>query len=448
MVFCFVLSGSFASGISELEKYFLTEKDRPVEILLSVRVNHLPQFSDERTESLNRLLSHLAFRIRTDGTRMNISIEADGTCGPSLFQTRNHGQMIRYYSCDSEYAYAYPIDGSDGDADFGSALASVDQYEKMLVFIREFYTLFSTMAGLYDEDSGISKVQIRFKDYGTAVKRRTLSLSEHFLQDEKAASIQQQANASGIGEYLSCLVFSGRQRFTFLSDENDGLMKVNYTGKAGISTDSIRSVNLEWKCLRGDCSLKDVITLTSPSVQGSDRDNYQVERIWAWQPDQPETLEIKAEQDRVRERVRTRTQLVLNLRSDEGNTSGSLTETIMTGGTKSITSAQIAISRTDDEEYNGTLEIETELGKIEKDHFSLQFAVSYTEPLEDPDVLPVLDADTQSTAALKQKLAAELLPLLISLPEEDLDYLLKDLPDSFTDQLTDNGQKYEVNQAS
>ena len=88
------------------------------------------------------------------------------------------------------------------------------------------------------------------------------------------------------------------------------------------------------------------------------------------------------------------------------------------------------------------------MGKIEKDYFSLQFAVSYTEPLEDPDVLPVLDADTQSTAALKQKLAAELLPLLISLPEEDLDYLLKDLPDSFTDQLTDNGQKYEVNQAS
>ena len=41
-----------------------------------------------------------------------------------------------------------------------------------------------------------------------------------------------------------------------------------------------------------------------------------------------------------------------------------------------------------------------------------------------------------------------ILPLLISLPEEDLDYLLKDLPDFFTDQLTDNGQKYEVNQAS
>ena len=54
------------------------------------------------------------------------------------------------------------------------------------------------------------------------------------------------------------------------------MMKVNYTGKAGFSEDSIRNVDLDWRCLRREEGYKDVLQLKTPAVSGTTRHNISI----------------------------------------------------------------------------------------------------------------------------------------------------------------------------
>ena len=79
---------------------------------------------------------------------------------------------------------------------------------------------------------------------------------------------------------LQELSFRGKQKVQLLFDEEDRLLKAQYSGQAGREEKPLRNVRLEWKCLRNEMERKDELTLRTPAVDGSERSNWTMSRSW------------------------------------------------------------------------------------------------------------------------------------------------------------------------
>ena len=432
LLFAFLFGSAGASGLTELRDTFFAESFSAKEMTLTAEILKRPELSVERAESLNRLMKHIVFRIRTDGSVLEISLEADGIPGPSVTVFEEDGKTLYAFSADPDHLFCYPEGKSFFSDPSTDMLERIGECEQVILLLDEFYSCFSRMYLDTAQTASRSKIQTKFRDYGTAVQRSALSFTDEAFRELTGRLNEGETDWPRAAGFLSGFVFSGRQRFTFLADENDRLMKVNYTGVAGESEDHLRNVNLDWKCLRGDVSLSDTLTLTTPVTRGSDRDNYTVRREWSFAPDAPERLECHIEKDRVRERVRMRTQTDILLESEQENVTGSITESVISGSEKSSSAVSLSMCQEGPEEYKGTLEFTHELDKIETEHLRFVFSVSSCDPLP-VSRREIITAEGDAEKTLTDRMSAELLRMLIHLPQEDLDYLLKDLPATATD---------------
>ena len=84
------------------------------------------------------------------------------------------------------------------------------------------------------------------------------------------------------------------------------------------------------------------------------------------------------------------------------------------------------------EYYQGSLEISHKLNKIDREHYRIQFTVNPTDPpvfvYGDSESVNAEESDLQM---IRQKAAAAFLKVLTGLPEEDLQYIIADLPDNW-----------------
>ena len=416
-----------AGTIDDLIGLLTRPGESAVSMELQAEVIRMPEMGETRLEWLNRLLGHITFSLRTGEGMQEEIIAVDGSPALGCVSRTETDGAAWLFSFDDETAYRMP----EGE-DLLSALSGVsadfsrlDDYSETAVLLSGFYRFFGGLPELFPEYASLSKTNVRYKPYGTAVKKWSITLPEDILRSEKMTAYLDTEGLEAVKEYLSHVVLSGRQRLTLQADENDRLMKVNYTAKAGLSADDLRSVNLDWRCLRGEEGYRDVLQLTTPGT--GKRDNVSIDQELVIDAEGNEDYTGTIETDRVADRVRTRTVLTFHLTASGKDVAGDMLEKTYTTGKNESTEVTVSLQQNAQDEYRGSLEIICKLDKIEKEHYRLQLTAGKAEPPQWKDD-PVKQMTEDDGRRIAEKAAGALLTALIPVPEEDLQYILADLP--------------------
>ena len=436
-------AASFAGNIDGFLTKLASPAEKTVELDFTAEAVRIPQFSETRTEWLNKLLKHIVFRIRSDGKVQEESIEVDGKAVlGSITRTTEEGKETRFSFSDTIYCTEQPQDiigllaGTEPEED------DTGYYAGIRNLLPEFYDFFSGLAELFPDQVNESKVSIQYKGYGTAVKRYAITFSDDILSSETMTEYLRREEMSGVRQFLSKIILSGRQRLTLLKDEDGKLMKVNYTGKSGMTGDIIRNTDLDWRCLRSENGYKNVLTLKTPAVSGSDRHNISMIQESVIQQDGTELYQCTVDTDEVKNRNKIRIRLDISLNEKDGKISGTAVKKTTSSGLNELHNYQIEIDCAGDEEYHGSLEIIHELNKIEREHFRLHFASAPCDLPEWENGVSV-HATEQELRKIRQKATGVFLRALAELPEEDLQYFIADLPDNWWKQTIQITEKPE-----
>lgn len=401
----------------------------------SCTVSAIPQFSEQRIAWLNGLLKHLTFRITTGEAIQEAAVLVDGL--PSIgFFTREGEQGEEYlFSFDPDTAYrtGEDLDLISGLSGTESDISAFTYYTGIHQLLSGYYDYFAALPEAFPDACTWTKISAQYKGYGTAVSRCAISLPEEVFSSQEMADFISSLDPGPARDMLSGMVYSGRQRYTLLLDENKRPMKINYTGRAGLSTDSMRSVNVDWRCLRGESGYKDVLKFTNPTLSGNARNNITMTREMIIGEDGAESMAASVETDHLEDRVRTRTVCKIQLDSRDDQITGIITERTVIGGSADLKTIQITMDGSGADEYKGTLEITQEMNKIEKNHFLIQFTLSPGEEII-WNAMETLPMKPEDLPILAQKITRSFLRSLLPLPEEDLQFFLADLPDGWWDQ--------------
>ena len=418
---------AFAGTIDNLITLLTSPAEYAVRMDMTAEVVRLPELGETRTEWLNRLLSHITFRLRTGGNLQEVLIAIDENPAIGFISRTDGNGTALIFTFDSETAYMMPDGTEMSDMVSGTEtdFSRLDYYSEAAVLLNGFYRFFEGIPALFPEACSLSKVNNKYKPYGTAVKKWSVTLDEDVLQSEKMMAYLDGEGMEDVKEYLSHVVLSGRQRLTLLMDENDHLMKVNYTAKAGLSPDDIRNVNLDWRCFRREEGYRDVLVLTTPG--SGKRDNVSITQEMIIDEEGNENYTGSFETDQVADRIRTRTVLTYKLNASGNTVSGEITEKKYTAGKTETTTVTAHIQENSQDEYSGSLEIICNLDKIEKEHFRIQLTAGKSDPPQWKDV-PVRQMTESGQKTIAEKAAQALLNALIHVSEEDLQYILADLP--------------------
>ena len=434
MLILMMLPGaSLAGSVDDLLTRLAGPAGDATELVFSAEAIRIPEFSEQRTEWLNGLLKHIDFRIVSDGTVQEQMIRNGGKDILGCITRKTEaGNETRFSFSDTVYRTEQTQDllclltGSQPDED------DIGYYAQIQLLMPEFYRFFGGLPELFPENTSESKVSIQYKGYGTAVKRYSIVLDADVLQSERMTGYLSRDELKGVREFLSNVVLAGKQRLTLLKDADGNLMKVNYTAKSGLSEDSMRSTDIDWKCLKRESGYKDVLVLKTPAVSGSDRHNLSVTRESVTQDDGTEEYRCSVDTDEVSNRIRKRVKLDISLTAKDGKITGSATKKTTSTGLNDITGYQVEIQTGEYEHFQGSLEISHELNKIEREHFRIQFTVNPADPpvfvYGDSEIVNTAENDLQM---IRQKTAAAFLKALTGLPEEDLQYIIADLPDNW-----------------
>ena len=435
MILMLLPAAVYAGTIDDLIGLLTRDAESAVSAEMRAEVVRMPEMGGTRLEWLNRLLGHITFSLRTgDGMQEEI-IAVDGS--PALGSVSRAGAdgTAWQFSFDDETAYRMPEGGDLLSTLSGTTadLSRLDEYSEMAVLLSGFYRFFGGLPELFPEYATLTKINTRYKPYGTAVKKWSITLPEDILQSEKMTAYLDTEGLEAVKEYLSHVVLSGKQRLTLQADENDRLMKVNYTAKAGLSADDLRSVNLDWRCLRGEEGYRDVLQLTTPGP--GKRDNLSIDQELVTGAEGNEEYTGTIETDKVADRVRTRTVLTFQLTASGKAVTGNLLEKTYTTGKNESTEVTVSLEQNAQEEYRGSLEIICKLDKIEKEHYRIQLTAGKAEPPQWKDV-PEKEMTEDDGRRIAEKAARALLTALIPVPEEDLQYILADLPEGWWARMT------------
>lgn len=433
---------AFAGTIDELLTKVSNPAEKPAEITIKAEAVSLPQFSETRTEWLNGLLKHLTFKIRSDGIVQEEEIDVDDKPVLECRARKEDGKTETTFPFSEKIFITEGTDLTEVLTGISAEEDMTEYYTGFQLLLPEFYRFFSGLPELFPESVSESKVSIQYKGYGTAVKRYAMVLSQDVLSTEEMAAYLENKELIHVRQFLSGVILSGRQRLTLLRDADGNLMKVNYTGKSGLSEDSIRNTDVDWKCLKSGNNSKDVLVLKTPAVTGTERHNVTLTRESVIQPDGSEEYTCSIDTDEVKNRVRNRIRLDIYLKANEENIAGNAVRKTTSSGVNDIREYRISIIPGEAEEYHGSLEIANELNKIDREHFRVQFSWNTCDApywKEGESAVPS-EMDLQN---IREKAAGLFLRALEKIPEEDLQFILADLPDNWWMRTIMNTEKPE-----
>ncbi len=433
---------AFAGTIDDLLTQLSYPAEKPAEVTCRIEAVSIPQFSETRTGWLNGLLKHMSFRIRSDGIIQEEEIDVDDKPVIQCKTRETEGRTETLFPFDDRIYITEGTDLTELLTGISPEADMTEYYTEIRVLLPEFYRFFSGLPELFPDSVSESKVSIKYKGYGTAVKRYAMVLSQDVISDEKMNGYLENKELIHVRQFLSKVVLSGKQRLTLLRDEDGNLMKVNYTGKSGLAEDSIRNTDADWKCLKYGNNFKDELVLKTPALNGTERHNISLTRESVVQPDGTEEYTCNIDTDEVRNRVRNRTRLEISLKSADKTISGNAVKKTTSSGVNDIREYRISIAPGETEDYHGNLEIAHELNKIDREHFRVQFSWNACDApywKEGESAVPS-EKDLQN---IRVKAAGIFLRALEDIPEEDLQFILADLPDGWWKQTIKNTEKPE-----
>lgn len=423
-VFC-LFSASGCIGESSPNHYMLTgELSFPVTFsIYAPQYIQLAQFGKERLDSLNRLLKHVSVAVSSvqGGTETVLSIDQEPIISiTDIYETQK--EKIERNQNPSE-------DTNKGKNEFSAFLD--ERFFRLNQLMDELYPVFCKTAVSFPDMSGTSSATLNFSGFGKSVSRMTIQFPSEYVSEHFPDALADLCDNQSTRNKIKNMIFQGSQKIVLLFDQNSNVLRINYDGTVGVSEDEMRKISLVWKCLRSGDHTKDSLTIKTPAVKGYNRDNFSYDREldisdpgnrklkWDYQLDQKEEKEktkIRYTGDLAFRDTDISCKIIYNIRGDN-TTEHSI---VITG----------ALDKEKEAEYAGTLEITNKTGKIISSSVMSGFSISESiQPNTQKKEQTGSQIIIQDNEGIPEEAICTLIRKMLTLPDEDTEFLQKDIPD-------------------
>ena len=395
----------------------LLEEGSAFTATVSGTMEKYPPYGEKRLEQLNRLLGHLSLRLEKAGENARVQLLVDEQSAVTV--TRKAGELEQ----DAWFA-------EQTKAEPGRNRSLLWMLEEGEAFLDQLYAVLSGLADRFPERYREGKESLTYREYGAIVRKKT-----GVIPPEDAEAMREVLAEAG--EPLASILtktpaLSGQQRSNLFLGEEGQILRLTYDGTVGRDADSLRKVSLNWRRLRTDTKELDNLTLKTPAVSGGDRNNLVMERRYEEREDGTGALTWTLSFDDVADRVRTTTEISIRLENQDGRITGELVRKEKTGNQLTRWYVKPEITRENETDYAGRLEIVRYSGKIEMERgtVSLRLRTGGTDSLLSGEAERE-DGGAEGTKEERaERMAAELLRALRGLPEEDLLFLTDGLSEA------------------
>lgn len=412
----------------------------PVTVLISSpQYKLIDRFSAGRRDELNRLLKHLAISVTVDESLSETALLVDrepvwssfGTDGMTFFSFGS-GKIL-----DSKEETV-----QDGNTSLITFLDS--QFYVINRMLDELYPVFEKTAGAFHQYAKTASAALTFKGYGKGVRRITITIPEQYVRNSFPGTIADLAESDECRLFLNHLVFSGSQKITLLYDQENRPIRITYDGIAGFSGDSLRKVSLQWRCLRKTGLKKDSLSMKTPSRDGNDRYNFSYEREVSTENPAKHILFSDLQIDQKEGKAKKKTEFRAELNSEGSTVGGKISFTETEDGEEHLITIAPSLKKENDSEYSGTIEINHYSGKIVTSSIGSDIHVSAGGKFNIPDnvsarlAAPETGATDSGTESVQDEMNRTLIRRMLTLPEEDLEFLRKDIPEDVWNTLAES----------
>ena len=412
------------------------EKGIPVSFRIHAEAKKLPQFDDNRTTQLNHLLSHLEITGTIDENNTEVYFNLDNEELFSILEIKNDGSPNSFLTTSGGIYYHLPETNDDSEINGFGQQAQVNNpllwNQNIYHALDTYHFFFNDLPSAFPEHTNSVKISEKYRDYGTAVRKVTIvvqgeELNSFFLNQKESYK------TFGLFPDPSGIIFNGRQRFTLYFSADNILIRIIYSGHAGISADDIRNVRLDWKRIRSSLLEKDEIEFRTPNSKATKRDNFLLSHILKRDSDGNETFTWSAETDHVSDGVRTREFSKATLNIHDKMISGTISECTSSRGKEDTAELLLNSSLEKEYSYRGTLEIIHKKDKIEMVKWLFQFDISNLLPSKNASSVSemISEENILSEQDIQEQLATTILRRILMLPVEDLSFLKDDIPEPF-----------------
>ena len=420
-----------ASGMQDF--LLLPGHGEPVAFELNTEIIKIPQFDENRTEQLNRLLKHIRFSGIAGGNESEVTVSSDNE---ELFSILlfDHSEKKRIVlATDRDHYYSSDLLGNPATDILPLSTeeaAGIEKCRRILQSLDDVSTLFGKLPEAFPEKVTRTKNTEKYKNYGTASYKVVMKLTD----EEMNKYLRQFLKTCGSGcldPYMEKLIFTGRQGFTLLYTEDNNLLKVSYSGKGYWEENDIRDIRLDWKTARGDGFARDDLQLRTPDQKRTARNNLILGFILKTEEDGSENLTWSEETDILENRSRKQSRFDVMLALKDNRLTGSAQRTEKEDNITASETILIDLNAPQQNSWAGTLEIISKKDKIEKVHIKAVLSVTagFSVPVSSgqPEMIQVSKAEFSQ---LTEGLYSEILRKLLKLPAEDLAFIRDGIPDS------------------
>lgn len=276
--FCLLMISLVTNAVAEVD-FFRHAKgwdvsSVPVEVLLSADVmTHMP-YDDDRLAMLKQITDELRLKLITGKDEGSVTVYVGNSAALTLAYLDNAVQLssIPNYGFVSS---ADPIGVLLGSETAELSLFDLSADKESLV--DDGWVLLTSISPSFDEYADRRSVKTSITDMGTA-----RSCTDYTIPQSKAVEMKDLLLTlcpdGELKEIITSLDFSGKQTLRVYRDANELPLRMEYNGNCGVSGD-MRKVKLVWRMRRDETAHRDEISLTSPAVSGTNKNNLEFSRI-------------------------------------------------------------------------------------------------------------------------------------------------------------------------
>ena len=416
---------SCSNGIGEaFPSHFLLTGEFASPVTFSIytpEYTQLAQFGKERLDSLNRLLRHISVAVSSDHNGAETVLYIDQE--PLLSITETQAEMNGQKQSTHE----------DKNTDQDEYISFLEkQFFRLNRLMDELYPVFCKAADSFPELTGRSSASLNFSGFGKSANRMTIQFPSEYVSERFPDALADLCDSQSIKNEIKNLIFQGPQKIVLLFDQNGNVLRINYDGTVGVSETEMRKISLVWKCMRSGTHVKDSLTIKTPAVKGYDKDNISYERELDVSDPVNRKLKWDYQLDQKKEKEKTKIRYTGDLITEDMNSSGKIHYNVKGNSfpEHSIIITE-AVSKEKEAEYAGTLEITNKTGKIVTSSVTSGFSISEsnlsdTQKKEQAGSQIIMITDHEG---IPEEAIRILIQKMMTLPDEDTEFLRKDIPD-------------------
>ncbi len=436
ILFVFLFSTNTVQASSErIGMYSLLsgELSSPVSVEFSTPLyTALAQYSQQRLDSLNKLLKHFSVQYLVDNTLIKTVLAVDSEPLYSATEESQENTIRTVYSFAPEKVYLSEREHEENN-NFLSFLDNQFFYANRL--LDSMYPLFEKLPEAFPDLIKNAEDNTNYKTFGRSVRKCILSFKSDYVAAHFPLVLQNLADTDETRRFIGQISFSGLQKIILYYNQNNDILRINYDGVIGLKPDSMRKISLSWRCLHSEQQTTDYITLKSPSVKGYDRYNLLYSRNYVLSDPEQHILnwdfQLDLKSGEQKGKIRYNADFVF---AEEKLNGKAVFSDKLNGHDRSIEFIPDIRSK-NGQEYEGTLEFTSKSGKIINSCASSGIRISPCEHLKQPGRIPatatdlVSDSDEAIGKEILSRINRMIIHRIISLPQTDLEFLKQDIPE-------------------